>query len=143
MVHACDVERKIVVKYAPPSNTVKFNIVLQLFLDNGLTFKEKFKSMIANPEVIYPAYNLFWPTCFNVNLMADISEWKVPVYRMQGDNNHFTENSLAKVYFDSLQAPTKKWFVFESATHAVPFEHPQKYRSIYISEILKNEYFRR
>lgn len=112
MAHTCDVERKIVVKYASPQNTVNFNIVLQLYLDNGLTFNEKFKSMIANPEVIYPTYNLLWPTCFNVNLMADVPEWKVPIYIMQGDNDHFTETSLAKVYFDSLQAPTKKMVCF-------------------------------
>jgi len=139
MAHACDVERIIVVKYAPPRHNVTFNIVLQMFLDNGLTFSEKFGPMITNPEVIYPAYKLLWPKCFNVNLIRDIPKWEIPVYIMHGDNDHFTETSLAKTYFDSLEAPTKEWFLFENATHAVQFEYPEKYRSIYIDEILKNE----
>jgi pimeloyl-ACP methyl ester carboxylesterase len=58
---------------------------------------------------------------------------------MQGDNDHFTETSLAKDYFDSIDAPVKKWYLFEDATHSVQYEYPEKYRSIYIHEILKNK----
>lgn len=136
MTHACDVERSIVVKYAPPHMSIGFNTIKQMFLDNGLTFSEKFSPMINNPEEIYPAYKLLWPTCFNSNLMRNVPEWQVPVYIMQGENDHFTETSLAKTYFDSIIAPSKKWYLFENATHAVQYEYPKKYRSIYINEIL-------
>jgi pimeloyl-ACP methyl ester carboxylesterase len=137
MTNACDIERMVVVKYAPPRINIGFNFIKQMFLDNGLTFSEKFAPMINNPEEFYPAYKLLWPTCFNSNLMRDVPEWKVPVYILQGDNDHFTETSLAMAYFDSITAPSKKWYLFENATHAVQFEYPKKYRSIYINEILE------
>lgn len=68
--------------------------------------------------------------------MRDIPELKVPVYILQGDNDHFTETPVAKTYFDSIIAPSKKWFLFENGTHGVQVEYPEKYRSIYINEIL-------
>ncbi|MGB4845688.1 MAG: alpha/beta hydrolase [Ferruginibacter sp.] len=137
MAEACDVERLLVMRYVPMRRTPSFKEFRKAFLDNGLTFKEKFTYLINNPEQYYPAYKILWPTCFNVNLIRDAPEWEIPVYIMHGDNDHFTETSLAREYFDSLKAPVKKWFLFEDATHSVQFEQPEKYRSIYINEILK------
>ncbi|WP_338357396.1 alpha/beta hydrolase [Yeosuana marina] len=137
MADACDIERLIVNKYAPPQrDPFHFNIIKNIFLDNGLTFKEKFAPAI-NPQLIGNAYWLLWPTCFNINLMRDVPEWKIPVYIIQGENDHYTETSLAKEYFDSIKAPEKKWFLFKDAWHAANFDFPEKYRSIYINEILK------
>lgn len=136
MAHTCDIQGMIVVKYAPPHLNIGFNFIKQMLLDNGLTFSEKLAPMINNPEQVYLAYKILWPTCFNVNLMRDIPEWKVPVYILQGDNDHFTETTLAKACFDSIKAP-KKWYLFENATHPVQFEYPEKYRSIYINDIME------
>jgi len=69
--------------------------------------------------------------------MRDVPKWEIPVFMIQGDEDYMTETSLAKAYFDSLQAPIKKWFLIENATHNVQMEYPEKYRSIYINEILK------
>jgi pimeloyl-ACP methyl ester carboxylesterase len=108
-----------------------------MFLDNGLTFREKFSDMISNPGSYYPASKILESTAINMNLLRDIPELKVPVYILQGDNDHFTEMSVAKTYFDSLVAPSKKWYLFENGTHGVQIEYPEKYRSIYMNEILK------
>jgi len=134
MAHACNIERSIVRKYARPNVNMDFRGLKTLMLDNSITFNQK-----LNPKQDYPAFRLLWSTCFNVNLMREVPKWEIPVYIMHGDNDHYTETSLAKTYFDSLEAPTKKWFIFENATHPVQFEYPEKYRSIYIDEILKNE----
>jgi pimeloyl-ACP methyl ester carboxylesterase len=136
MAEACDVERLLVSKYVPIRRSFRFNEIKTVFLDNGLTFREKFTYLVNNAEQYYPAYKILWPTCFNINLIRDVPEWDIPVYIMQGDNDHFTETSLAKAYFDSLKAPMKKWFLFENATHGIQFEYPEKYRSIYINEVL-------
>jgi pimeloyl-ACP methyl ester carboxylesterase len=135
MAQACNIERSIVAKYERPRINADFSGLIALLLDNGMTFDQK-----LNPNQDYPAFRLLWPTCFNVNLMRDIPKWEVPVYMMHGDNDHYTETSLAKTYFDSLEAPTKEWFLFENATHAVQYEYPEKYRSIYIDEILGKGY---
>ena len=137
MLEAVVVERSIVMKYAPSRYTIGPRIIMGTLLDNGMTFKEKL-SIMNNPVEYYPSAKILWPTCFNMNLMLDIPEWKIPVYILQGDNDHFTETSLAKEYFDLIQAPSKKWFLFENATHPVHFEYPEKYRSIIINNVLKN-----
>ena len=62
-----------------------------------MTFKEKF-ILVANRELNSNAYWILWPTCFNINLMRDVPEWKMPVFIMHGENDHYTETSLAKQY---------------------------------------------
>jgi pimeloyl-ACP methyl ester carboxylesterase len=133
LAKACNTQRSILTKYEKPRINPDFSGLIALLLDNSMTFNQK-----LNPIPDAPAFRLLWPTCFQVNLMRDIPKWEIPVYIMHGDNDHFTETSLAKAYFDSLDAPTKKWFLFENATHPVQFEYPEKYRSIYLDEILKN-----
>lgn len=138
MANACSKERMFVRKYAPPRLTLTSMIFLKaLLLDRTRTFKEKY-ARIFNTELNEHAFRVLWPTCFNVNLMRDVPEWKIPVFIIQGDNDHNTETSLAKAYFDSIKAPSKRWFLFKNATHGVQFEYPETYRSIYINEILKN-----
>ena len=138
MSNACDVQRAVLIKYAPMVN-LNFKrmskIMFKVLTDNGRTFKEKYNDVVHYLD--YPASVILWPTCFHINLIRDVPEWKIPVYMMQGDNDHNTETSLAKEYFDSLKAPEKNWFLFENATHAVYSEYPEKYRSIYINEILQ------
>lgn len=137
MAVACDVERVVVEKYEPNRMNIGLQEISKLLLDEGLTFKEKYAAM-QYEGTYYPAYNILWPTCFNSNLMRDAPEWKIPVYILHGDNDHYTETPLAKEYFDSLRAPMKKWFLFENATHGIQYEYPEKYRTIYMNEILKN-----
>lgn len=136
VAEAFEIERQIVMKYAPIKLETDFNFIKSMFLDNGLTFSEKFTDMINSPESYYPAAKILQPTAIDMNLMRDIPELKVPVYILQGDNDHFTETPVAKAYFDSIIAPSKKWFLFENGTHGVQIEYPEKYRSIYINEIL-------
>lgn len=136
MAEACDVERAVVDKYVPFRVYPGIKEISKLLMDNGLTFGDKYASM-QYYGTYYPAYNILWPTCFNINLIRDVPEWKIPVYIIQGDNDHYTETALAKEYFDSLKAPEKKWFLIENATHAVQMEYPEKYRAIYINEIME------
>jgi len=142
MAYACNIERDIVEKYAPHNwfkGVSQFQFFKGIMLNNGMTFKEKFSPTYGDPELSEHAFKILWPTCFNINLMRDVPDWEIPVYIMQGDNDHYTETSLAKQYFDSIQAPNKRWYLFENATHSIHAEYPGKYRSIYIDEILKKQ----
>ncbi len=126
----------VIMKYAPLKLDANYTFLLQMFLDNGLTFEEKFTDMINDPSEYYPASKILEPTAMDINLMRDIPELNVPVYILHGDNDHITETSVAKAYFDSLVAPSKKWILFKNGTHGLQVEFPEKYRSIYINEIL-------
>lgn len=140
MAEACDIERLVIDKYVPmkpPVDNGMIKLVKKVLLYNGLSLKNKLNMIFNYDAMIEPAYTTLWPTCFNVNLMRDVPEWKIPVFIVQGENDHHTETSLAKEYFDSIQAPFKKWYLFEGAGHGANIEQPQKYRSIIINEVLK------
>ncbi len=138
ITEAYEIERGLVQKYAPLNRNFGYGFLADMFMDNGLTFTEKFTDMLNKPDTYYPASKILESTAIDINLMRDVPELKVPVYILQGDNDHYTETSIAKAYFDSIIAPSKKWFLFENGTHGVQIEYPEKYRSIYINEILKN-----
>jgi pimeloyl-ACP methyl ester carboxylesterase len=141
MAEACDIERLVVEKYVPfkpPVDNVMFRMIKTLLFYNGWSLKNKL-NMIFNYDamMIEPAYTTLWPTCFNINLIRDVPEWQIPEFIVQGENDHHTETSLAKEYFDSIQAPLKKWYLFEDAGHGANFEQPERYRSIIINDVLK------
>ena len=137
LVEACNIERRIVRKYNPSRITVSdLEMLKTILLDNGQTFKDKYNMFFGDSELRWHGYYLLWPTCYHTNLMRDVPELKVPVFMIQGENDHHTETSVAKTYFDSLVAPKKRWLVIEEATHSVAYEYPMKYRSIYEEEIL-------
>ena len=140
MAEACDIERLVVDKYVPlkpPVDNAMIKLVKKVLLYNGFSLKNKLNMIFNYEAMIEPAYTTLWPTCFHVNLIKDVPEWKIPVFIMHGENDHHTETLLAKEYFDTIQAPFKKWYLFEDAGHGVNIEQPEKYRSIYVDEILK------
>lgn len=140
MAEACDIERSVLNQYQPPKiNIDNFEATKEILFYTGWDFKTKIAPFI-NPDFSGPGYHLLWPTCTTINLFRDVPEWQVPVYILHGDTDYNTETSLAKAYFDSIQAPTKKWILFENAGHGVDWEQPEKYRSFYKTEILKKEH---
>ena len=140
MADACDIERLVVDKYVPfkpPMDNSMTRMFKKVLLYNGFSFKNKLNMIFNYDAMIEPAYKILWATCFNVNLFRDVAEWKIPVFIVQGENDHYTETSLAKAYFDSIQAPEKFWYLFEDAGHGANYEQPEKYRSIIINDVLK------
>ncbi|MEI8347057.1 MAG: alpha/beta fold hydrolase, partial [Pseudomonadota bacterium] len=57
----------------------------------------------------------------------------IPIYIFQGVSDGETPYSLAKEYFDSLEAPQKKWVSFEESAHFPFYEEPKKM----LEELLK------
>jgi len=108
VTEAYAIERGLVQKYAPLNQEFGYGFLVDMFMDNGLTFTEKFTDMMNSPDSYYPASKILESTAINMNLMRDVPELKVPFYILQGDNDHFTETSVARAYFDSIIAPSKK-----------------------------------
>lgn len=135
---AIDKQRMLVDKYVPFKSRPKlmegFKTIL---LYDGWTFKQKL-APFRSVDYVGPGYKILWPTCANINLIRDAPELKVPVYIMQGELDHYTETSLAREYFDTLQAPLKRWYLFEDVGHAAHWENPEKYREIVVHDILGN-----
>jgi pimeloyl-ACP methyl ester carboxylesterase len=51
----------------------------------------------------------------------------LPVYFFEGDTDFQVPSILAKNYFETIEATTKKRIVFENCGHMIPFEQPEKF----------------
>lgn len=148
MIEAVNVERPISIKYTSGPQVFKqkeeeeegeLEFLMKFLLNENVSFKMKkeyFFGEEEKEEVKTPGFRLLWPTCTNINLLRDVPEWQIPVYILQGEHDHSTEVSVAKAYFDSLNAPIKKWHTFEDCWHIPIFQDPEKYRAIMETEVL-------
>jgi pimeloyl-ACP methyl ester carboxylesterase len=76
-----------------------------------------------------------WAVIMKTNLFKTVPSQKIPVYILQGTSDYETSYIIAKEYFDSLQAPVKKFYTFENSAHSPIFEEPEKFENI-LKEIL-------
>jgi len=68
---------------------------------------------------------------YNEMLSADLSalgpDFQIPIFFFQGALDERTPASLAKEYFDTIQAPHKEFVLFEGAGHFVAWSMPDKF----------------
>ncbi len=76
-----------------------------------------------------------WSVVMKTNLFKTIPSQKIPVYILQGTHDYETTYKVAKEYFDSLNAPVKKFYPFDNSAHSPIFEEPEKFQKI-LKEIL-------
>jgi len=69
--------------------------------------------------------------------LSKVNELKIPVYFFQGKHDYLTNFSVAKEYFDLLKAPKKEFVVFNKSAHFPSFEEPEKFDSLMINQVLK------
>jgi pimeloyl-ACP methyl ester carboxylesterase len=81
---------------------------------------------------------IMWNTIMKTNLFKAIPSQKIPVYILQGTSDYETSYVVAKEYFESLQAPVKRFFPFENSAHSPIFEEPEKFLSI-LKEIVSEQ----
>ncbi|MGA2407321.1 MAG: alpha/beta hydrolase [Bacteroidales bacterium] len=74
--------------------------------------------------------NYLWDAIMKTNLFKAIPLQQIPVYVLQGTSDYQTSYIIAKEYFDSLQAPVKKFCSFENSAHSPIFEEPAKFDTI-------------
>lgn len=134
---AVQVARFYADKYSPKNtpDVSIMDIMKLIFLYDGWTMGYKFH-LISN-GMYSPSTPILWPQFAEVNMFNEMIEWPIPVYIMHGEYDHFAEFRLSKIYFDSLKSPDKKFFPFPNTGHSIHYDQPQKYREIYLKEILK------
>lgn len=124
---AVQVQRRIVSRYMPKNTKWDlWEILKQIFFYNGWSIKYKFKYFQSGG--FGPAAPLLWPEAVKINLFEEMPEWKIPVFIIQGESDHYTETPLAIAYFEFITAPYKRMKVFENTGHVVFFERPKAYR---------------
>lgn len=136
--YAIPLQRSYVTKYMPEKTEMNTVEKLKLtLLYKGWSFNYKMK--ILTQGMYAKSTPVLWKASSKLNLINEVPELTVPVYVFQGENDHFTETSLARQYFDSLKAVEKKFVIFEDAGHFVSAEDPEKYRFLMVNEILNTK----
>ena len=72
----------------------------------------------------------------NPNLLIDLAIQNIPVYIIAGKYDYQTTANQAKKYFDTLEAPTKMFFLFENSAHSPMFEEKELFLNIIQNDIL-------
>ena len=71
--------------------------------------------------------DVMWKDVIGVKFDEDIKQLKVPVIITQGRHDYNTPSSVAREWFDALDAPFKKWIWFEESAHSPIKEESEKW----------------
>lgn len=74
-----------------------------------------------------------------IDLFQDVRDVEVPVYFFHGRHDNQVPPEVAVEYFEYLNAPRKRFFLFEESAHGVLFEEPERFIRILRDEILTEE----
>jgi pimeloyl-ACP methyl ester carboxylesterase len=98
------------------------------------TLKEKFNLWSGKAKSgVHP----LWNKMISTDLTLQMNEVSIPVYFFHGRYDYTVSYTLAKRYFDAIQAPVKEFFTFENSAHSPHFEEPQRVKEIFENFIIK------
>ncbi len=80
-----------------------------------------------------------WPELMTINLLNAHTEFKIPVYFIQGQHDYNCPTELVKEYFEKVTAPKKDLLIFEKSSHNPNFEENQKFNTWIIENLRVNE----
>lgn len=80
-----------------------------------------------------------WPTVIGADLIADLTEFDVPVYLFQGVHDYQTVYSVAERYYAKLTAPRKGFFRFAESAHFPHLEQPEVFGSLLRQVVMGGE----
>jgi pimeloyl-ACP methyl ester carboxylesterase len=81
--------------------------------------------------------SVVWDAMLATDLRRLVQEVRVPTYFLHGVHDHTCSYSLAREYFQSLTAPTKGFYSFESSAHSPIFEEPERAQRILRTDVLR------
>lgn len=100
------------------------------------TLKEKFNLWRGKAQSgVHP----LWDTIINTDLAEQENEVNIPVYFFHGIDDHTVSYTLAKQYFEVLQAPVKGFYTFRNSAHSPHFEEPERVKEIIKKDVLKGK----
>jgi proline iminopeptidase len=133
------IERNWVMHYGGAAWKKTKKDFIPMFIKPLLLFKEYTVSDKINYlKGINLSQEMLWDPLLNQKLVDLVKKVEVPVYILQGRHDYQTCFELAKIYFDSLQAPRKEFIEFSNSAHMLPYNlEIDKFHDIMINKILK------
>jgi pimeloyl-ACP methyl ester carboxylesterase len=77
-----------------------------------------------------------WDQFIRIDLRTTVPALQIPVYFLEGKYDYTCVTSLARDYFEQLQAPVKGFYVFDNAAHSPLLEEPQDAHRILEHDVL-------
>jgi pimeloyl-ACP methyl ester carboxylesterase len=108
-------------------------IVLPSFQSGDYTLTEKVRTWRA--KAVSGVASL-WDEMVVTDLRKEVTELAIPVYFFSGIHDYTVNYSLAKDYFEKIQAPVKGFYTFENSAHSPIFEEPDKVQEILREDVL-------
>ena len=106
--------------------------ITPLFLFREYTIADK----LAFFGEIFRSQSRMWPDIVGFNLTEELTQLEVPIYILQGVDDYQTTFAEAQRYFEAIDAPQKKFVVFEKSAHLIPFEEVDKFHAVMIEQVL-------
>jgi pimeloyl-ACP methyl ester carboxylesterase len=77
-----------------------------------------------------------WNAELATDLTKKVTRLEVPVYFLHGEFDYTVSYSLAKSYYEQLDAPLKGFYTFTESAHSPLFEEPKRMREIMRADVL-------
>ena len=130
--HYLRVHRKYLLKYGGTyhQKVSMLKLLKDFFFASEYTIKEK---MMLIPSAFH-SLKCLWHDVVLSNFHQEVPSVEVPVYILQGKYDYQVSYTLAKEYFDKLQAPKKEFFTFEHSAHSPITEEYERFNEIVIAK---------
>jgi pimeloyl-ACP methyl ester carboxylesterase len=113
--------------------SVVTGILLPSFQFREYTLGEKLNLWCAKSQ---SGVSTMWDEMMVIDLRRDVTKLDVPVYFFEGKYDYTVNYTLAKDYFEKLEAPVKGFYTFENSAHSPMFEEPEKMQKILLKDVL-------
>lgn len=113
--------------------SVVSGIFIPVMLQREYTMKEKMN--IWRGKFFTSRTAGLWNKLVKTDLTNTIQTIQIPIYFLHGIFDYTTSYTLAKNYFNRLEAPLKGFYTFEQSAHSPLFEEPEKMKLV-IQDIL-------
>lgn len=108
-------------------------LVLPSFLFPEYTLKEKVNLWRAKS---HSGISIVWDRMVATDLREQLTVIDVPLYFFHGRYDYTVNYALARSYLDTIKAPVKGFYTFESSAHSPMFEEPERMNRILTEDVL-------
>lgn len=123
------IERGLMQPYEMPDGSQFMSMadIYRIFtLYRGYSIGDKLNSLAGSQTSI----EKLWLEAIDADLFNTHTEFEIPVFMFQGKYDQHTVTSVAREYFEQINAPEKQYFEFEHSAHWPHLREFEKYREL-------------
>jgi pimeloyl-ACP methyl ester carboxylesterase len=113
--------------------SVVTGILLPSFQFREYTLGEKLNLWRAKSQ---SGVSTMWNEMMVIDLSQQVTKLDLPVYFFEGIYDYTVNYTLARDYFEKLDAPVMGFYTFEESAHSPMFEEPEKMQKILREDVL-------